>query len=170
MAPVKLVPVMVTGVPTGPELGERPDTVGEGCDPLLYVNWSAGTVALVPPPVVTSTSTVPVPAGEVAAHEVDEEQLTPVAAVVPKATVVDPGTKLVPVMVVAVPPPAGPLAFDSPVTVGVALYVNWSAGTLALVPPPVVTVTSTVAVPAGEVAAHEVDEEQLTPVAAVVPK
>ena len=167
---------MVTGVPAGPELDERPDTVGAGGGPLVYVNWSAGTLALVPPDVVvTSTSTVPVPAGEVAAHEVDDEQLTPVAAVPPKATVVDPGTKLVPVMVIGVPPPTGPELDERPDTVGAGggplVYVNWSAGTLALVPPDVVvTSTSTVPVPAGEVAAHEVDDEQLTPVAAVPPK
>ena len=65
VAPVKLVPVIVTLVPPakGPELGEIPVTVGA----VTYVNWSLEPVALVPLVVVTVISTVPaLPAGEVA--------------------------------------------------------------------------------------------------------
>ena len=43
------------------------------------MNWSAADVADVPPGVVTVTSTVPVPAGEVAVIEVAELTVTPVA-------------------------------------------------------------------------------------------
>ena len=49
------------------------------------MNWSALLVALVPLAVVTVTLTVPVPAGEVAVQD-EAAQDTPVAAVVPKAT------------------------------------------------------------------------------------
>ena len=69
VAPVKLVPVIVTEVPPGgPEVGLTPVTVGgrgrRRC------NWSAALVALVPPAVVTVTSTVRVPAGPVAVMRV----------------------------------------------------------------------------------------------------
>ena len=43
------------------------------------MNWSAGEVAEVPPGVVTVTSTVPLPAGEVAVIEVAESTVTLVA-------------------------------------------------------------------------------------------
>ena len=61
------------------------------------MNWSAAPVAVVPPGVVTVTSTVPVPAGAVAvtggrAHDGE------VAALPPKSTAVAP-VKPVPVMV-----------------------------------------------------------------------
>ena len=49
------------------------------------MNWSAADVAEVPPAVVTRTSTVPVPAGEVAVIEVAELTVKPVAAVAPKS-------------------------------------------------------------------------------------
>jgi hypothetical protein len=61
---------------------------------------------------------MPDPAGEVAEQLVEEMQLTPVPAVAPKATAVEPGTKFVPVMVIVVPPAAGPLDWDRLVTVG----------------------------------------------------
>ena len=60
--------------------------------------------------------------------------------------------KFVPVMMTEVPPSVGPPVGDSPVTVGAATYVYWSAELVALVPPVVVTVTSTVPEPAGEAA------------------
>ena len=83
------------------------------------MNWSAAEVAEVPPVVVTVTSTVPVPAGDVAVIEVDETTVKAVAAVVPKFTAVAP-VKPVPVMVTAVPPVAGPVAGLTDVTVGAA--------------------------------------------------
>ncbi len=46
---------------------------------------------------------------------------------------------------------------------------NWSAGEVALVPPMVTTVTSTVPVPMGDVAVIEVALTIVTPVAFVVP-
>ena len=47
---------------------------------------------------------------------------------------------------------------------------NWSAAEAAEVPPTVVTLTSTVPVPAGAVAVIEVAELTVKPVAAVAPK
>ena len=84
------------------------------------MNWSAEEGAEVPPGVVTVTSTVPEPAGEVAVQEVVEEQDTPVAALEPKSTVVPAVAvrKLVPVIVTEVPPVVGPADGEMPVTVG----------------------------------------------------
>src|SRR5581483_6678648 len=75
-----------------------------------------------------------------------------VAAVPPKLTAVALVNR-VPVIVTLVPPLAGPADGLTPVTVGAPTYVYWSAELVALVPPVVVTVTSTVpAEPAGAVA------------------
>jgi hypothetical protein len=66
--------------------------------------------------VVTVTSTVPLPAGEVA--EIEVAELTVKAAgTVPKFTAVAP-VKFVPVIVTLVPPAAGPLFGEIDVTVG----------------------------------------------------
>ena len=70
-----------------------------------------------PPMVVTLTSTVPVPAGEVAVIDVAELTVKPVAGVAPNATAVAP-VKPVPVMVTDVPPASGPAVGDIEVTVG----------------------------------------------------
>ena len=82
------------------------------------MNWSAELVALVPPGVVTVTSTVPLPAGEVTVIWVSELTVG-VAEVLPKWTTVAP-VKLVPVIVTMVPPDAGPEPGEIPVTVGAA--------------------------------------------------
>ena len=86
VTPVNPVPVIVTVAPlvAGPLVGEIPVMVG------AYVNWSAAEVALVPPGVVTVTSTVPVPAGDFMVREVDEVTDKPVPAVVPNFTAVAP--------------------------------------------------------------------------------
>ena len=81
------------------------------------MNWSAALVALVPLDVVTVTSVVPVPAGDVAVMEVALLTVNDVALVAPNFTAVAP-VKFVPVMVTDVPPAVGPLAGLSPVTVG----------------------------------------------------
>ena len=83
------------------------------------MNWSAAEVADVPPAVVTLTSTVPVPAGEVAVIEVAELTVKLVAAVAPNVTAVVP-LNPVPVMVTDVPPAAGPDVGEIEVTVGAA--------------------------------------------------
>jgi hypothetical protein len=84
------------------------------------VNWSAADVAEVPPAVVTLTSTVPVPAGEVAVIEVPEMTVKLVAGVAPKVTAVAP-VRFVPVIVTEVPPARGPDVGEIEVTVGAAM-------------------------------------------------
>jgi hypothetical protein len=109
---------MVTLVPpdTGPKFGETAATVGIAS----YVNWSEMLVALVPPGVVTVTSTVPaVPVGDVAVIELALFTVTPVAAVVPNLTVA-PETNPDPVIVTLVPPATGPAEGLTDVTVGAA--------------------------------------------------
>ena len=73
-----------------------------------------------PPVVVTLTSTVPVPAGEVAVIEVAELTVKPVAGVAPNVTAVAP-VKLVPVIVTEVPPVDGPDVGEIKVTVGAGI-------------------------------------------------
>jgi hypothetical protein len=121
-----------------------------------------------------------VPAGLVAVQVVALAQLTPVAAVAPKLTVVGPpagSIRLVPVMVTMVPPDGTPEVGAMPVTVmavagaGVT-EVNTSDAVGGLVcPPTVVTVTSTGPAPAnaGLVAVHVVSLVQLTAVALAGP-
>ena len=71
--------------------------------------------------VVTVTSTVPVPDGEVTVSEVELSTVMEVPGfAVPKSTAVAP-VKPVPVTVTDVPPAAGPLLGLTPVTVGGAL-------------------------------------------------
>jgi hypothetical protein len=110
-------------------------------------------VALVPPGVVTVTSTIPALwKGEVAVIWVTESTLKLDELVLPKLTAVS-LRKFVPVIVTLVPPPPVPEAGEIEVTVGAAIKVYWSAALVALVPPVVVTVISTVpALLAGEVA------------------
>lgn len=151
LADAKSVPVIVTLVPpaAGPDDGLTPVTVGGGTN----VNLSAEVVAVVPPGVVTVTSCAPaLPAGETAVSWVGEMGVTTAALDPPNLTPVA-LARLVPVIVTTVPPSVGPDAGLTPVTVGGAAYVKWSAALAALVPPAVVTVMSTVpAEPGGLVA------------------
>jgi hypothetical protein len=72
------------------------------------------------------------------------------------------GSKPVPVIVTGVPPTSGPEPGETEVTVGGALYWNWSLREVAEVPLGVVTVTSTEpGLPAGDVAKQVVVDEQL---------
>ena len=70
-----------------------------------------------PPGVVTVTSTVPDPAGDVAVIEVSLLKVKPAAFVAPNFTPVTP-VKPVPVMVTLVPPATGPVVGLTLVTVG----------------------------------------------------
>jgi hypothetical protein len=74
-------------------------------------------MALVPLSVVTVTSTVPTPAGEVAVIWVVLSTVKEPAALLPNLTAVTP-EKLVPVMVTLVPPDVGPVFGLTLVTVG----------------------------------------------------
>jgi hypothetical protein len=117
VAPVRLVPVIVTDVPPAvePVVGATPVTVGGGG--ATKVNWSPAPVALVPAPVVTVTSTVPEPAGLTAVICVELLTVTPVAVAAPNLTAVAP-ERLVPVIVTGVPPAVEPVVGATPVTVG----------------------------------------------------
>jgi hypothetical protein len=81
------------------------------------VKRSAALVVLMPPAVVTVTSTVPEPGGEVAVICEALTTLTFVAPLCPKLTAVAP-VRLVPVIVTLVPPPVGPEVGLIAVTVG----------------------------------------------------
>ena len=81
------------------------------------MNWSAADVADVPPAVVTVTSTVPLPAGDVAVIDVAELTVKLVALTAPNFTAVAP-VRVVPVMVTNVPPAVGPDVGETDVTVG----------------------------------------------------
>src|SRR5206468_3739438 len=72
---------------------------------------------LVPPGVLTTTSTAPVPGGAIAVIEPAESTAKLAALAEPNLTAVAP-LKLLPVMLTEVPPPVGPLAGLTPVTVG----------------------------------------------------
>ena len=84
VAPVKLVPVMLTLVPpaVGPAVGLMEVTDGTEVGELICRRGRRGSTG-----VVTVTSTVPVPAGEVAVMEVAESAVI-VAALEPKSTAV----------------------------------------------------------------------------------
>ena len=87
-------------------------------------------MADVPPGVVTVTSTVPVPAGDVAVTVVALTGVTLVAAVAPNMTEEAP-VSTVPVMVTVFTPAAGPDVGLIPVTVGAATKVKTSDGETA---------------------------------------
>jgi hypothetical protein len=142
VAPVRLVPVMVTLVPpdVGPDVGVTSVIVGEVA--LVNVNLSAELVALVALPATTVTSTCPAPAGDVTVICVSDVTLRLVPGADPKFTAVAP-VKLLPLTVTLLPPATVPLVGLIPVTVGAAVYVNWSLVEVALLPPGPTTVTST---------------------------
>ena len=132
------------------------------------MNWSADDVAEVPFAVVTVMSTIPVPAGLVVAICVSDVTVKLVEAAPPNFTALAP-VKPLPLTVTAVPPAAVPLAGEMPLTVGGGKSVNRSANEVPDVPLEVVTVTSTVPLPAGLVAVHCVVVAQVTFVAAFAP-
>ncbi len=134
------------------------------------MNWSAANTALVPSGVVTVMSTTPDPDGASAVIDVADSTETLVAAVDPNETPVA-SVNPVPVIVTVVPPPDGPVAGDTEVTVGAAAaYVYWSAATAALVPAGLVTVTLTVpSACAGAVATTAESLSTMTLEAATVP-
>ena len=117
VAPPRFDPLMVTMVPpaVGPAAGDTPAMPGGA----KKVYWSAALVALVPPTVVTLTSTVPAPAGETALIDVALFTVNEVAGVAPNVTAIAP-FRFVPVIATAVPPALGPPVGDTLVTVGAA--------------------------------------------------
>ncbi len=137
----KLVPVIVTDVPTGPEVGDK-----------LVIAGAVVTVKLTPllarPPTVTTTLPVAAPEGT-AATTLLLLQLVALAAVPLKVTVLVPcvAPKLVPVIVTDVP--TGPEVGDKLVIVGAVVTVKL---TPLLARPPTVTTTLPVAAPEGTAA------------------
>ena len=104
VAPAKLAPVIVIAVPPAvePDVGETEEIVGGATDVNAFV------AVAVPFGVVTATLFAPtVPAGVTAVTLVDETTTTLVAATPPTVTLVAP-VKLVPVIVIAVPPAVEP--------------------------------------------------------------
>jgi hypothetical protein len=149
----KLLPAIVTAVPTGPEVGDR-----------LAMEGAIVSVKLTPllaiPPTVTTTLPVVAPAGTVTAMLV-ELQLVGVAAVPLKVTVLPPwlDPKLTPEMVTV--EPIGPDAGARPEMEGATVKLL-----PLLVRPPTVTTTLPVVAPLGTVTAMLVGL-QLVGVAAV---
>jgi len=158
VAPVKLVPVMVTVAPIAALIGLNDATVGAVGVPM---NVNPARVA-VPPGVVTLTLPE-VPAATTAVMLVAETTLNDVAAVPPKLTAVAP-VKLVPVIVTVAPIAA--LVGVKEVIVGAGTNVN---PTRVAMPPGVVTLTLP-EVPAATTAVMLVAETTLNDVAAVPPK
>ena len=116
LVPVKLVPVIVIVVPPSdePDVGATVVMVGAA----TYVN--APVWVTLPPGVVNTTSFRPaVAAPVIAVTEVALTTVTLVAATPPTTTLLAP-VKLVPVMVIVVPPAAGPLDGLTLATVGAA--------------------------------------------------
>ena len=162
--PVPLKPVPVTVmvlVPAArPAGGDTPVTVGTGA----YVYWSLLLMALIPPTVVTVTSTVPAACAARSFTVIEVELVTVkhgavgvvghgvALMLVPTFTLVALNPvplKPVPVTVMVLGPAARPAGGATPVTVGIGAYVYWSLLVIALVPPTVVTVMSTVPFPGG---------------------
>jgi hypothetical protein len=155
----KLLPEIVTAVPTTPLVGERPVRVGFAVVVTVYVS-----ALLVTPPTVTSTLPVVALAGTGTTMRV-EDQLVGVAVVPLNLTVFVPCVepKLVPLMVTDVP--TGPLVGERLVRVGVAEAVTVKVSAL-LATPPTVTTTPPVAALAGAGTTTRV-EDQLVGVAVV---
>ena len=127
-----------------PSVATRP--VGAG---MTYVN--AFGLLPVPPMVVAVTICAPAfPIGVIAVIVVEFTTTTLVAATPPTVTLLAP-VKFVPIIVIVVPPVAGPLDGLTLATVGAATYVNCVAAVTG--PPAVVTTTFCApAVPIGVVA------------------
>jgi len=104
VAPVKFSPVIVIAVPAerGPDGGLTLVIVGAA----IYVNALA--LVAIPPIVFTEILCVPtLPAGVIAVMDVADATITLVASTPPTVTIVAP-VKLLPVIVIVVPPVIGP--------------------------------------------------------------
>src|SRR5712691_810963 len=115
VAPVKLVPLMVTLVPTGPLVGVKLEIVGE-----LLVTVKLTALLAVPPAVVTLIGPLVAPAGTVAVIVVAEPTVK--LALVPLNSTALAPVKLVPLIETLVP--AGPLVGVKLETVGGAVLLS----------------------------------------------
>jgi len=149
-APPKPLPVMITGVPAWPELGESPVTLGAW----VTVNGTP----LLATPTVTTTFPLDAPAGTVTEMLV-ALQLVTVADTPLKVTVLEPcaAPKFVPEMTTAAP--TGP-------ALGVTLVMPGAEFTAKKTPllatPPTVAITLPLVAPAGTVAVILVEPQLLT--------
>jgi hypothetical protein len=150
VVPVKLVPVIVTFVPTGPLVGLNDEIVGDGA---ATVTVKMPALVAVPPGAVTVIVPVPALAGTVAVSDVSETTVN-CALVPPNVTLVVP-VKPVPVIVTFVP--TGPFVGLNEVIVGGG-SVTVKEVALVAVPPGAVTAIVPVPAPEGTVAVSEVSE------------
>jgi len=160
VAPVKLVPVIVTLAPMVPLVGVKDVIVGAPA----VVTVKLALLLAVLPGVVTEILPVVAPVGTVAVIEVAELTVNVVAVVPLNLTRVAP-VKLVPVIVTVVP--TGPLVGLNPLIVGVLSVITVKFEVNIAVPPGPVTEIGPVVVPASTVAVMEVAE--LTVNVAAVP-
>lgn len=149
-------PAPPVGPTAGPQRGRRRpiENAGRRLCAHMYVKRSARTRELVPPVVRTVTSTSPRACfGASTTIRVADATLTHRASVRPNRTTA-PLANPDPVTTTFVPPAFEPDFTDNDRTFGRARYRNRSGLPFALVPPAVVTVTSTTpaAAPAGAVA------------------
>jgi len=145
VVPVKLVPTIVTEVPTGPLVGENEVIVGEPA----AVTVKFDELLAVPPGVVTLILPVCAPDGTTAVIWVAELTVNVVALVFLNCTSVAP-VKFFPVMTTVVP--TGPLVGAKDVIVGAATVVTVKFAPLVAVPNGVVTLILPVTAPTGTVA------------------
>jgi hypothetical protein len=119
VAPVKLVPVMLTDVLPPVLPLDVPKEVTVAAEAAVYVKLSLDEEVDVPVYVVTVTSTTPAACGGlVAVMEVAEFTVKELAATEPNLTAVAP-VKFVPVITTEVPPAVVPVLVPKLVTVGV---------------------------------------------------
>jgi len=143
VAPVKFVPLIVTTVPTGPNVGENDVIVGAPAVTVKFVELVA-----VPDGVVTVIGPVVAPDGTVV--EIFKVELTVKLALMPlNFTDVAP-SKFVPFTVTVVP--TGPDVGENEVIDGAAVAVTTKSDELVAVPSGVVTEMGPVVVPLGTVA------------------
>lgn len=136
----KFVPVMVTTVPTGPEMGLMLAIFGGGVT-------VKGSGLLATPPTVTTTLTVPNPIDGTGTSMLVALQLVGAAVVVPKVTVLVPcvAPKFTPVIVIIAP--MGPCVNPRVERLGPGLVTV--KGTPLLATPPTITTTLPVKAPFG---------------------
>ena len=147
VVPVKFVPLIVTEVPTGPDIGENDEIVG-----FAVVTVNLWALVAVPPGVVTEILPVVAPVGTVAVIFVAELTVNDVALTPLNFTdvVVNPvPLKFVPLIVTAVP--TRPLVGENEEIVGAGTVVEVTVKTeeLVAVPSGVVTLIGPVVAPTG---------------------
>jgi hypothetical protein len=150
VAPVRLVPVMTTEVPTGPLIGTKEVIVGAGT--VVTVKFTA--LVAVPSGVVTLIFPVVAPFGTVAVIWLSEFTVK-AAEVAPNFTELAP-VNPVPLIVTRVP--TGPLVGEKPVMVGGVGPVTVKSWALVAVPEGVVTAIFPVVAPEGTIAVSWVPE------------